>query len=185
MYYVGIDPGMTGGIACIHNGGLELFVMPVIKREGKAELDIPALITLFRRWAAMPDGEVFCVIEKAQVMPEGDGKNRCPICKRPMWGKGGPANRRQGAAGIGNYMRNYGVLLGILATTGVSYQEVHPRTWTSALLKRKDMPTKLKGELEALKLFPGVSFLATPRCSKRHQGLIDAALVAYWARMNH
>ena len=61
--------------------------------------------------------------------------------------------------------------------------DVHPLTWHKAVLGKARMDrveSKRLAEAKALELFTGHAFKRTKRCIKNHDGMIDAALLAYY-----
>lgn len=88
----------------------------------------------------------------------------------------------QGIASAFNYGREYGYLLGTLAGSGVLTRLVRPGEWTKKIHKIyvSQGEAKDKSLLVAKHIWPETSFLATARSKKPHDGLIDAALIAYF-----
>jgi len=104
---------------------------------------------------ASPD---FVVIEKAQAMPG------------------------QGVSSMFKYGCHFGEILGVLATLRIPHELVTPRTWTKAMHQGTAGGEPKKRSLEAARrLFPGVN-LVPQGCRKPHDGIIDALLIAEWAR---
>lgn len=109
-----------------------------------------------------PEGSLF-VLERAQAMPG------------------------QGVTSMFNYGQHYGRLLGTISTAGFHYMEVRPQIWTRYIHALGNFQETWKGEPKrkslamAQKLFPEVN-LVPERCRKPHEGIIDALLIAEWAR---
>lgn len=104
--YVGIDPGVSGGLAAIDEDGLVLAVskMPATERE---------LLDWLR--------------EQRPAIP--GGRQARGILEKVHGGIGGPGGRRQGAAGMFTYGRNYGSILMALTAAGIPFDQVAPQTW--------------------------------------------------------
>ena len=150
--YLGIDPGMSGGLAALGvNGGVSITKMPA------TEADI-------WEWFQAFSHATFAVIEKVGGYISGAG------------GKGGGA--ANGSA-MFKFGFSTGVLYGLLTAGGIPFEEVSPRIWQAELgiLKRKksESKTQWKNRLKALaqRLFPSVGVtLATA----------DAILLAEYCR---
>ncbi len=102
--YIGVDPGFSGALACLHNLDIEAVDMPIIKA-AKNELDSVAVAFFLK---THEPGLV--VIEKAQSMPG------------------------QGISSTGRYMESYGRIRGLCEGMGIPYVLVHPRTWKKVVM---------------------------------------------------
>ncbi len=154
--YIGIDPGLKGGIAIIDDediGRIELHIMPVI---GDKDYDIQALKNILRlhRDAAL------VVVERQQCMP-GEGLSR--VFK----------------TGSG-----FGILLGLLAGLELRYDVVPPQKWQRQLYvgMRHGQDPKVSSEIVAKRLFPTADFRRSERAHVAADGLTDAACIAEFAR---
>lgn len=130
---IGLDPGSSGGMACIINGTVE-----VMKFENATEADIAERL---QDWAA---GDCFAYIEKV-----GANRNRS---------KG---NVAQGASSMFAFGQNYGFLRGILIASKVPFEEVQPVKWQAAFSLKgpsDESPTAKKNrhKAKAQQLFPKV-----------------------------
>jgi crossover junction endodeoxyribonuclease RuvC len=88
---------------------------------------------------------------------------------------------KQGIASAFNYGQSYGILLGVLIASGITYTQVSPAHWHR--FYQELFPTALRDKqsayLWAKKLWPMEIF--TPKsCRKPHDGIIDAALLAHF-----
>jgi hypothetical protein len=141
----GIDPGFAGAIAILDgdNTLVNVYDMPVIDIGKKKELDGQEIISILK------ENEVKYVnIEKAQTMPG------------------------QGIVSAGNYLKNYGYILGILCALKIPYQEIHPATWKKKMLS--DMPKEKEASiLKCKQLYPEWRFER-----KKDHGICDAILIA-------
>lgn len=170
-HFVGVDPGLDGGfvaIVCADGAwrpGPKL-VMPTIsvKKKGggeKREYDAPAIVEWFEHVAG-PGG--VAVVEKQQAMPG------------------------QGVTSMFSVGLGYGLLLGILAGMEHPVQVVTAQAWQKVMLAgmpRAESGKKASAGLAALacgRLWPGVSWLATERSRKPHEGLCDAALIGLYGK---
>lgn len=93
----------------------------------------------------------------------------------------------QGVVSSGTTMKNYGALLGLTyGYLGIEADIVTPSTWQKVMLpgvaKGQTKPESLK---VAQLLYPTVSLLRTSRCTKLHDGMSDALLIAHYWRHEH
>jgi hypothetical protein len=90
---------------------------------------------------------------------------------------------KQGIASAFNYGVHFGELLGVLAAYSIPHTLVPPKTWTRVMhAGTKDGEAKARSLEACQRLFPKVSLLATPRCKRAHDGLVDALLLAEYGR---
>lgn len=107
MLVMGIDPGVSGGIAVRGNSlpnGLLVFKMP----------ETPADIVELIRDLCEKYEINHCYLERAQAMRSRDG-------------------RKQGVSSAFNYGTSFGALIGILAAWGAPYTLIRPVDWQRAL----------------------------------------------------
>ena len=142
--YYGIDPGKTGAIARIDNNHIFFFDAENINVIKDFSEEFSSFI------------EVFCAIEKAQVMPK---------------------QRSQGAVGMFRYGVSYGKYLGMLQVLRIPYAEIHPMTWKKefSLIHQP----KEKSIAVAIQLFPQA---ADHLKRKKDHGRAEALLLAEYAR---
>lgn len=167
MIIIGIDPGFSGAIAVIpDNAPAQIYSMPIItetkrrtrkpkkplkrrRRLTKRRLDLDFLIT---RLSLYLNRDVRVFIEKSQPMPS------------------------QGTAGIGNYMKSYGQIIGILHTLGLPYNEVSPVVWKKSLGIPKGSD-KSASIAMANQLFPYIDIPSSK------DGYADAILIAQYGKL--
>lgn len=103
MIVIGVDPGISGGVAAITKAGEFLFAepMPVLKNS------VPTVdFWQLREWIRRYDGvSTFAYVERAQAMP------------------------RQGASSGFNYGVVFGSLLTCLTSLCIGYELVSPAKW--------------------------------------------------------
>ena len=159
MLFVGIDPGIRGGISILDTDRQILWAteMPVInharsalergtreyKKPKKPEYDIPRIAYLLR-------GSHRVCIEAVHSMP-GQG-----VSSTFLFGKG------------------YGILLGVIGTLGIDSTSVAPRTWKKAYYLSAD---KNVSRARASEIFPHCGAFWK---LKKHDGLAEAALLAHY-----
>lgn len=96
-----------------------------------------------------------CVLEKVNAMPH------------------------QGVVSMFNFGMNYGFIQGVLKSCGIPFELVPPVKWKKEFSVTKDKNTSIE---VAKRLFPGVNLKATSRCTKDHDGMAEALLMAEYAR---
>lgn len=87
---------------------------------------------------------------------------------------------RQGIASTFQYGLGFGIILGQLQVACLPHRLIHPVRWTKWAHSgcKAAADAKQRSKEAVTRLFPGVSFLATPKCRVPHAGLVDAALIA-------
>lgn len=177
---LGIDPGKSGGLVLLENDRIAArAVMPVLTGKGKPLYD---LLLLFRKIAEAKASLV--VIEMQKSLPAVAVKE--VAYQDPATGF--LATREETVAlggSAANWGRGYsqGILEMACVALKLRYVLVAPQTWQAEMLRdtsAKD--TKQAALVVAKRLWPDESFLASPKSKKPHEGLVDAALIAEWAR---
>lgn len=157
--YVGIDPGKSGGIVILSSDNeLTLHKVPLIGGKVVDHYKIKEILS------KVENGHF--ALEDVHSLPGVSAK----------------ANFSFG--------ENKGEYRGLLIGLGLNYMEVQPKTWQKIawegipVIKKpnKKTDTKAMSLLAAKRLFPAESFLATERSSVPHDGLVDAALIAYYLK---
>lgn len=155
MLYIGIDPGAKGGISFVSEKHGN-FSMPMSS--------IDELRDLLLSWKE-DFGIKHAFIEKAQAMP------------------------LQGVCSMFSYGYHAGTLEGVFQALFIPFTLVTPKEWQKEMFKGTKVPKKslLKTAksraLEvARRLFPKQKFIATLRCKKPHDGMIDSMLIAEFCR---
>jgi len=167
---VGIDPGKTGGVVALRSGQVCLFrrIAPTINvgKRGKTKLEYDdkemMSFVLWCRDALGCSPQLF-VLERQQAFPK----------------QGATSNF---TTGVG-----YGLWRMALVAAGVSFEVVHPRTWTKKMLSGVPGDGKARNIIAAKRLAPGVKIVPdleagakSDRGAKPHDGLADAALLALY-----
>ncbi len=162
--FIGIDPGTKGGMAVIRpEQNIELYRFPL----DKTKVNFPKLAALIRD-IVQPGDVPFIALELTM-------------------GRGG-----WGAAANHSLGYNNGFLHGIINTMGWAYELVNPKAWQklvwspSDVVKKSDKNGKQipdpKGTSKraAKRIFPQADF-QPGKLSTDHDGLMDAALLAYYS----
>ena len=150
---VGIDPGLTGGIAVISGATSTVVIeaMPVAAHE----VDFVRLAFVLRSLNAEQNAHVF--LERAQAFS------------------------KMGIVSAFNYGASYWGIRAICATLKIPYTLVAPAKWHRALIVGKDGSPKDRALRTCLQLFPDVD-LIIGKGKKCHEGVVDALLVAEFGR---
>ncbi len=156
MIYLGIDPGLDGGIAWLAEDGLHLAKTPVI---GGKDYDVQTMKDILR--ALGP--RVFATIENQVSMP-GQGLT----------------STLQTGKGFGIWL---GLLAGLEVPFQVVQAAAWQRKLFTGV--KASLGTKEKSEIIAKRLFPGADFRRSHLATKASDGLTDAACIAEFGRRTH
>jgi hypothetical protein len=152
MIIVGIDNGVSGGLAAIGDDLLVLLPMPTLQARKGNEID-----------AAAVDAWLVDVAPRLVVIEEPGGSKS--------------AKAATSMAGSFHTLRTICVL------RKIPYDRITPQAWQKVMLPGcKPGDTKRRALEVARRLWPSRDWRATPRCTTPHDGLIDATLIAEWAR---
>jgi hypothetical protein len=167
MKWVGIDPGLSGGIALLDYdavGNLKVaqpMPIPTLKsaktKTGRV-YDVPQLSKIFCAWGVLG---AFATLEKSQAMP------------------------KQGVSSTFSIGYGFGVLEALLVAHNIRYQVVRPQQWQKVMLASSNKKnTKEASILIAKRLFPNIN-LIKDGCRKDHDGMADALLMAEYSRRSY
>jgi len=151
---IGIDPGITGGIAIIKNTDVILHKIPTIERSAKKEVDVISLYEILASCQAT------IYIERVWSMP------------------------KQGVSSMFSFGKTFGMILATAVLTENRIILVMPKTWQKAIHGKAKGDAKERTLKAIKKLYPNVSLLATPRSSKPHGGLVDALAIAHYGLLS-
>lgn len=85
----------------------------------------------------------------------------------------------QGSVSMFNFGSNFGFIRGLLTAYEIPYELVRPQKWKRMFSCTSDKNTSVD---VAQRLFPDVDLRRTPRCSKPHDGIAEALLMAEYCR---
>lgn len=85
----------------------------------------------------------------------------------------------QGSVSMFNFGANFGFIKGLLAANNLPYELVRPQKWKRMFSCTSDKNTSVE---VAHRLFPDVDLRRTTRCSKPHDGIAEALLMAEYCR---
>lgn len=172
--YLGLDPGASGGLACI--GGGKVYLTPT------------ATLTLSQEWEWVEVYEqrsysfsLYGEAPKCYAVVEKVGGYTAPRTE-----KDAEQPNRQPGHSMFKFGASYGALLMALVAAGIPYDEVAPQTWQNALgvVKRTkgEAPSRFKSRLKQLaqELFPNVhitlqtcdALLLAEYCHRKHEGTL-------------
>lgn len=163
--YIGIDPGLKGGIAAIDEDGklLELKTMPVMPHGRRNTVDI-CVLKLYLSDMLINRGDTTVIIESAQKFSAGTNA-------------------------LTSTWFGFGRITAMLELLDYRHHVIlTPLTWQKVFWTKPKMPkgqkfdTKAASVTAAKRLYPHQDFLPTQRCSKPSDGLTDAALIAEYGR---
>ena len=157
-YFIGLDVGKNGGVVVIQGGKIvEMHTIPTIGKK----YDLVALANIIKKYAKL---ESFFCIEDVRTIVVGSKSSNF------MFGEG------------------KGILEGMVAMSECPYELVMPKTWQKMVWTPNDIVKKnpkATSLLASKRLFPNETFLASSRSKKPHDGLVDAALISYYAYLKH
>lgn len=155
--YLGIDNGVTGALAWINGLGslIQWWPIPIQKARKGNEIDVLSLKRLIQD-ASINPADTMVVIEEP----------------------GGSKSARAATSMAGSFhaLRATFVLLGFPVS------RITPQEWQKAILRCAPGDTKKVAETTARQLWPEEQWLATGKCCKPHEGGVDAALIAHYAK---
>jgi hypothetical protein len=161
MIYIGIDNGLTGGLVALSDHPGEPIAMMPMPTRGKAkgnEVDAKAV----RDWIFALDGSRLTIIIET------------------------PGKHSPGAQALCSMWDSYGAIRAILECCEWRHHRIAPQSWQKVMLigcaKGDTKPAALS---KARQLWPAETWLASPRCTKPHDGMIDAALIAEYGRIKN
>ncbi len=166
MIYIGIDPGLAGGMAQLGDSVFIDLAVPIVDRTTtmptitikkakgqKREYDIHAIVEWLR---AIPTDQKCCAaLELVHSMP------------------------KQGVASSFHFGKGFGIIQGILCALNIPYELVTPQRWMKLMLEGRP---KGKGSsiIKVKELFPEMRDL-----KRTEHGKADAILLAEYLRRTH
>lgn len=166
MIYVGIDPGLKGGLAMLSGdfstgNGHQVHPMPTIKttkRKKTAEtINLPFLVEILRAYSAK---NITVFLEKVGAMP------------------------KQGVSSTFKFGTGYGQIQGVLAALGVGFELVTPQRWMKTVLDGYGKGSGTKASVQyVMQKYPQINLLPTERSRKPSDGMADAVCIAEYGRL--
>lgn len=171
--FVGIDPGLSGGIAFIREGKLSTFGMPTMKHGRRNSVDVRALRNILfenRNDDQWPETDFFVVIESAQKFSAGTNA-------------------------LTSTWFGFGRIMALLELEGFPHEVIDsPLAWQKQFWRKPRLPKGQKFDTKeasinaATRLWPSHDFRPIGKSGRPVKtgtdGLTDAALLAEWGRRN-
>lgn len=165
MFFIGIDPGLTGGVAVIDAETVPIFVQPFKADDGEfnphqfADILTDIRIQCSEKRMNM---RLMAGVEKVHAMPG------------------------QGVSSMFKFGNTYGKILGVLAAKQVPYELITPQAWTKVMLAGENKADgKSRGANVAQRMWPELSLTISDRAKKPHSGMCDALLIAEFLRRKY
>jgi hypothetical protein len=162
VIYVGIDPGLHGGLAAVNDDGHVLAVHAFKPTDGEFSAhELSDLLTDIRTMEAS-SLSLMAGVERVHAMP------------------------KQGVSSCFKFGKVYGQILGVLSAKLIPYELVTPNEWMATMLKGENREDgKNRAKVVAQRLFPELNLRATERSTTVHSGMADALLIAEFIRRKH
>lgn len=168
--YIGADPGKEGAFSAISDEGKVIQMIPMPINKDTNEMDVTLVVDFVcKALKAYDANRVIFVEEDVHPLYMVSAKSTASLMK----------NKGMIEATF-KVMRLYAV--------GFESQFIYiaPKTWQKLVWNHTDkvfeggkVNTKATSLNAFYRLFPGVSPLKNSRCTKAHDGMVDASLIAY------
>ena len=155
MRIIGIDPGLSGGIAILDNLKIfDIYDMPIMSegKKNKNQLNSAQLVKIIKK-NIISNGDTFLIVEQVSAMPG------------------------QGVTSMFNFGQTFGSIKGICAALNLPIFFVRPAKWK----KHFDLINSSKdaSRTKVIEMYPSIS----PRLSKKKDvNKADAILIARYFR---
>ena len=155
MRIIGIDPGLSGGIAILDDLKIfDIYDMPIMSegKKNKNQLNSAQLVNIIRK-NLIPNGDTFLIVEQVSAMPG------------------------QGVTSMFNFGQTFGSIKGICAALNLPIFFVRPAKWK----KHFDLINSSKdaSRTKVIEMYPSIS----QRLSKKKDvNKADAILIARYFR---
>lgn len=165
LIYIGIDNGISGGIAAVSPtpgaGIVCMTPMPIQKTRKGNEIDI------LKVWQFL-DEELFIDrnVDRIAIVIEEPGGSKSAKAATSMAG-------------------SFHALRAMCELKRFRHHRITPQAWQKEMLHAGAGDTKPAALAKARSLWPNEKWLATPKCKTPHTGMIDAALIAEFARIRN
>ena len=150
MRIIGIDPGLSGGIAILDNLKIfDLFDMPIMPegKKNKNQLNSAQLVNIIKKHIVL--GKTFVIVEQVSAMPG------------------------QGVTSMFNFGQSFGVIKGICSALSIPIYFVRPAKWKKYfnLIKTNKDASRTK----VIQVYPEIS---NQLARKKDSNKADAILIA-------
>ena len=174
MRFIGIDPGLHGGIATINQEGIVTAIpIPTVtiqkNEKNRTTYNHTELSSIFRNIGY----DCFAVLEEQQPRP---------VYYKDKQGK----EKKQGATSLYTTGCGFCLLKQALIDFKISHEIIPPKDWQREFgITGKKGNTKTQSIEICKRLFPDLCLLPTPKSRKDSDGLADAALIAQFAKRRY
>lgn len=178
MVFIGIDPGLSGGIGVMDGDGEIITCLPMPIFQGKKKhMDTKQVAELLSSFTI--GNSVFVTLEKQ--IPFG-GKSEMVLVLST--GKKLRAMIGQSVSSTAYFQQQYGELIGVCVALQIPFITVAPITWKKDILE--GLPWKGGNKAASImyvqQRWPEVNLLPTSRCRKPSDGLAEAICLAEYGR---
>jgi hypothetical protein len=177
LLYIGLDPGISGGVAVLGGGELAAWATPVLPHvSGKGkEVDVLGVWRLVdeqaRRVGAV-DAEGNILVTRCAIELVGTQRRR----------DAAGVAVRQGVTGAFNFGDSFGHVRALAKLMAWPTVYPKPAEWQKAVLGGNKLgDTKATSIAYVAAAYPGLSLLRTALCSTPHDGMADAVCLAVFA----
>ncbi len=151
MRIIGIDPGLSGGIAILDDLKIfDIYDMPIMSegKKNKNQLNSAQLVNIIKK-NIISNGDTFLIVEQVSAMPG------------------------QGVTSMFNFGQSFGVVKGVCSAMQLSVHYVRPAKWKKYfnLLKTEKEASRSK----AIEIFP---YISSQLSRKKDSNKADAILLA-------
>lgn len=158
MVYIGCDNGISGALAALGpmagSPPLGMVQMPVEAKKRGNQVDILSVWEWIEPYSHQ---EITVVVEKP--------------------------NNAQTPSTAASMADSFGVMRALLALKRIRHVFITPQSWQKAMMPNcATGQTKKYALTVAKQLWPGETFYANERCRTPHEGIVDALLIAEYAR---
>ena len=168
--YIGADPGKEGAFSAISDEGKIIQMIPMPINKGTGEMDVTLVVDFVCDALRAYNADKIVFVEEDV---------------HPLY--------MVSAKSTASLMKNKGMIeatfkMMLLYTFGFesAFIYIAPKTWQKLVWNHTDkvfeggkVNTKATSLNAFYRLFPGVSPLKNSRCTKAHDGMVDASLIAY------
>jgi hypothetical protein len=161
MIYIGIDNGITGGLVALSD------------RPGPP---IAMIKTPSKRWRRRNEIDIRSIHRWISDVTSGNLSNAFYTVEEP--------NNSRNASTAYSVASSFHSLRGFFDAKFLDFDRITPQSWQKRMLGKFETGQSKKAALaKARELWPDEKWLASPRCSTPHEGMIDAALIAEFSRI--
>ena len=198
MKILGIDPGLDGGLCFfdVDKGEFQLYPMPIIEVPTRTKIKVSEL-TQAQKKHRKETGEDFYKTEKEVHSNYIANLMRIEQPTLTILEEASP-RVAQNLKAVMTSLKNYGELRALVKLHHLTkdYAVITPQTWINYHGIKINFPKGMSADAKrqarkeksieyALKLNPTLNLKRTPRCTKLHDGMAEAFLLAVYGKENY